>query len=173
MIYPGDKLVIPDRKTRDEDSLPTNNRHSFRLKAVKLLLRIVVKNGDGKAFSGCAYKLEVGGKALEGTTGSDGMIEQPVPPAAQQGKLTLWFGGRPEGPNAQFPLDIASLDPTDYLSGVQGRLNNLGYDAGPVDGLDGPRTRSGVKAFQEDNDLQIDGIAGPKTKKKLKEAYGC
>ena len=34
------------------------------------------------------------------------------------------------------------------LRGVQQGLAALGYDPGPIDGLDGPRTRAGIAAFQ-------------------------
>lgn len=52
---------------------------------------------------------------------------------------------------------------------VQSRLTELGFDPGSVDGLDGPKTRAGVRAFQNwHNDqlrqkLAVDGIAGPRT----------
>lgn len=41
----------------------------------------------------------------------------------------------------------------------------LGYSCGRAgaDGEFGPKTRSAVKAFQEDHDLSVDGIAGPNT----------
>ena len=40
---------------------------------------------------------------------------------------------------------------------VQHALSRLGYDAGPVDGIVGPRTRSAVRAFQSSEDLVVDG----------------
>ena len=40
---------------------------------------------------------------------------------------------------------------------VQTLLNALGYDAGPVDGLPGNRTRNAVAEFQRDNDLPPTG----------------
>ncbi len=47
---------------------------------------------------------------------------------------------------------------------VQLRLIALGYaGSGAADGLYGPRTRSAVKAFQGDRDLQPDGIVGERT----------
>jgi peptidoglycan hydrolase-like protein with peptidoglycan-binding domain len=70
-------------------------------------------------------------------------------------------------------LQIGFLDPIDELSGVQARLNNLGFDSGEVDGLNGPRTRAAVKSFQKKHGLVVDGIAGPKTKAQLKRVYGC
>lgn len=50
---------------------------------------------------------------------------------------------------------------------VQEWLNDLGYDAGPTDGIAGPRTRAAVSAFQKANDLVVDGIAGPATRAAL------
>lgn len=59
------------------------------------------------------------------------------------------------------------------IRSVQEILSDMGdpYDPGPVTGYDNPQTQKAVRKFQEDNDLKIDGIAGPKTRKKLFEAY--
>ena len=46
-------------------------------------------------------------------------------------------------------------DPT--VKAVQERLNALGYDAGPADGLAGARTSVAIEAFQRDNGIQRDG----------------
>ena len=46
---------------------------------------------------------------------------------------------------------------------IQGRLNELGYDAGSVDGAFGPRTRSALMSFQEDQKLAATGFAGQRT----------
>ncbi|MXN46044.1 hypothetical protein GR138_12670 [Shinella kummerowiae] len=46
---------------------------------------------------------------------------------------------------------------------VQERLIALGYKPGPADGIDGPKTREAVKAFQRDKGVTADGIAGPVT----------
>lgn len=53
-------------------------------------------------------------------------------------------------------------------SELQERLNALGFDAGPVDGIDGPMTRTAVARFQlacaqPRHYLAVDGIAGPLT----------
>lgn len=36
-------------------------------------------------------------------------------------------------------------------------LNRLGYDAGPADGVTGPRTRQAINTFQANNGLPVDG----------------
>jgi len=45
------------------------------------------------------------------------------------------------------------------------------YYSGGIDGIAGPKTIAGIKAFQGDNGLKVDGIAGPRTKAKLYPAY--
>ncbi|WP_206057401.1 UvrD-helicase domain-containing protein [Nitratireductor sp. XY-223] len=40
---------------------------------------------------------------------------------------------------------------------IQIQLNAYGYDAGPVDGLEGPRTRAAIAAFQEANGIPVTG----------------
>ena len=51
---------------------------------------------------------------------------------------------------------------------VQKDFKTLGYNI-VVDGSFGPATESAVIKFQKDNDLLVDGIAGPQTKTKLAE----
>ncbi|MEX2480221.1 MAG: TIGR02594 family protein [Gammaproteobacteria bacterium] len=46
---------------------------------------------------------------------------------------------------------------------LQQRLDELGYQVGYIDGSFGARTRAAVLAFQADNDIETDGIAGPVT----------
>ena len=69
--------------------------------------------------------------------------------------------GRPNGPPR-----------SDYLTGVQYRLNALGFAAGPVDGINGPRTIRAVREFQRTYDLAVDAIPGPITQAKLVELCG-
>ncbi len=58
-------------------------------------------------------------------------------------------------------LALGSRGPNVKL--IQSLLNRIGYNAGPVDGIFGPRTQQAVIAFQRDNGLTPDGIVGPAT----------
>lgn len=53
---------------------------------------------------------------------------------------------------------------------MQGRLKFLGFYTGPVDGTFSWRTYNGLRNFQYEFGMPIDGILGPKTKLKLWEA---
>lgn len=46
---------------------------------------------------------------------------------------------------------------------IQHELARRGFDPGVVDGINGPRTRAAVRAFQASAGLLQDGIVGPKT----------
>lgn len=49
------------------------------------------------------------------------------------------------------------------VSRIQTKLSSWGYYSGDVDGIYGSRTEAAVKAFQKNNGLTADGIAGAKT----------
>ena len=51
---------------------------------------------------------------------------------------------------------------------LQRRLNRLGYRAGPVDGLFGPRTERATRRFQRRQGLRVDAVAGPRTLRTLR-----
>lgn len=53
------------------------------------------------------------------------------------------------------------------MAKVQRQLNNLGFDVGGADGIIGPATRAGLRAFQADNALIADGFPSPETLAKL------
>lgn len=51
---------------------------------------------------------------------------------------------------------------------LQRLLAQMGFDAGPIDGVFGPRTEAAVRAFQRRNNLNDDGIVGPETYRRLR-----
>jgi hypothetical protein len=171
LIYPGDALWIPD-KTQKHIEAPTGNKHVMKLTGRATRLLLVLKDEEGSAMPAVKYRLTVGDIVREGVTTGVGKVEQTIPADAPHGNLEIWPDGE-ERPSARWRLQLGHLDPVETLSGVQARLNNLGYYCGKVDGINGPRTKRAVEAFQTDNGLTVDGIAGPKTKGALKQVYGC
>jgi N-acetylmuramoyl-L-alanine amidase len=57
----------------------------------------------------------------------------------------------------------------DDVTRLQERLLELGYDAGPADGIFGPGTEVGLRAFQRDYGLTSDGTCGPGTLRALRQ----
>jgi peptidoglycan hydrolase-like protein with peptidoglycan-binding domain len=52
----------------------------------------------------------------------------------------------------------------------QEALRALGYDVGPVDGIFGAKTESGVKKFQQAREIAVDGVVGRMTWINIDEA---
>ena len=50
------------------------------------------------------------------------------------------------------------------VSQLQEFLSAIGHDVGTIDGIFGPKTRAGIRQFQERQGLSPDGVVGPKTR---------
>lgn len=84
------------------------------------------------------------------------------------------FGGSPK---QTFTVELSTLYrgcTGDEVRALQAQLVGYGYDLGKsgpnkdgVDGIYGPATENAVEAYQEDNGLAADGIAGPNTRKSM------
>lgn len=59
----------------------------------------------------------------------------------------------------------------DDVLDLQQRLNQLGFDAGPEDGLFGPLTRGAVEELQRNIGIAVDGLAGPVTVQALRRLH--
>lgn len=166
ILYPGDALYIPDKSPRTE-SIATDQNHNFVLKGARRKLKITFLCND-KPRASEAYTLTIDGRIFKGQTDSNGSLEQNIQPDASQGHLSLTKA------NEEYDLLLGHMDPITEISGIQMRLQNLGFYIGArADGIFGPKTAGGVRAFQRKYGLQVDGIPGPKTQAKLKELYSC
>ncbi|PCK04240.1 MAG: peptidoglycan-binding protein [Alteromonadaceae bacterium] len=174
ILNPGDNIIIPDI----EDKVVTktsSSRYSFTLKRLpkdQLILRLVDRKGQ--TWVNKRVVMDIGGQQHDLTTDSDGMvtIELPHEGSLEGGNVDIYLEENSEQATFNMVSGVGTLDPVEELSGVQARCNHLSYDCGTVDGLNGSRTRKGVKAFQKSQNLDVDGVPGPITKSKLKQVYG-
>lgn len=172
VIYPGDIIYIPDKSVKNENR-PTDKKHAFVVKLPKTWLRIVIRNGQQLPAVGCKYRLEIDSIPYpDSVLNGDGMLAVKIPADAKSGVLTVWFDDAASVGHT-WSLQLGYLDPVEKMTGIQARLNNLGYSCGAVDGIIGPLTRASLRSFQEDHGLKVDGIPGPITQGKLKERHGC
>jgi N-acetylmuramoyl-L-alanine amidase len=148
ILLPGDEIFIPDKQPKQE-SCPTEKKSHFQVKVPKAWLKIVLKDSEGKALSHQAYTLTVATMTCKGTTDGAGSLQQKIPIGVELGQLTLDKLG------LVWTLKIGHLDPVHdegqdmaIISGLQARLNNLGYACGDVDGDLGEQTIEALKDFQ-------------------------
>lgn len=168
VVFPGDVVFVPDPEARVE-SRPTGGRHVFRTRALPTRLRLVLICARDRPRAGVEYVLSFGDVVVKGRTGEDGLIEHVIPADARVARLTFPATG------VTRQLQLGEMEPPDTVSGVQERLRNLGYDSGPVDGVEGPRTRGALRAFQRDNLSRPDpdGKCDAETKDALVRRHGC
>jgi peptidoglycan hydrolase-like protein with peptidoglycan-binding domain len=69
-------------------------------------------------------------------------------------------------------LAIGRLKSGFSAEGIQARLNNLGYEAGLVDGNAGDATAAAIRRFEKDNQLRETGEVSEALWNKLREVYG-
>lgn len=179
VLFPGDSIFVPEHELKEELAV-TDKRHRFQVKRSTLMLRVVVRDVNDKPVGPVPCVLHVEAEAVELATGTDGMVERRIPEAAEAAALIL-ANPAPPSVSVSVPLKIGYLDPVDTVPGQLARLNNLGYDAGPVGDADRlpsdeeerQQFRSAVEEFQCDQALAVDGLCGPVTQARLKKVHGC
>jgi N-acetylmuramoyl-L-alanine amidase len=170
VLYPGDKLVIPEKKERQESGA-TEQHHKFVAKHKTLKLRLVLKDLNFKPLANKKCVLHVDGQEFEITSQANGLVEHEIKPTAERARLLVEDDKSPI--TVEVPIEIGKLHPVDEVSGQKARLNNLGYFAGPLEEGDEALFTSAVEEFQCDNKLTVDGKCGPKTQAKLNDIHGC
>ena len=165
VIYPGDVLMIPDREQRTDYNKPIDTRHVYKARRERWVFRIEMKDDEGNGVEGEPYIFDIAGEVpIKGNSGEGGLIEIEVPGHLRQARLKFlgeWFD-----------VKIGTLDPVSRTKGIQERLNNLGFKAGPVDGIVGPKTRRAVYAFQlSQPSLKATGLIDDETRRQLLKVH--
>jgi hypothetical protein len=166
-LLPGDRVHVPEPRPRTESGA-TEQKHTFRRKGLPAMLRLQFQDeGEALANQPFVFRSELT-EPYEGTTDGDGVAEVPIPTGARRGTLEVGQGDAKK----VVEVDLGHLDPHDSVSGVQARLNNLGYGAGEVDGELNGRTERALRQFQSRQGLEITGRPDDETCDKLRELNG-
>lgn len=171
ILFPGDEVMIPDREDRIEEAA-TGRRHQFQVIRSSRVLRLRLLDAFDQPFVHEPYQLVIDGVLVPGDfrTDDDGALVHEIHGKSRAGSVTVAA--------YTWNIDIGSLDPVgstpdDGVAGVQGRLFNLGYDVGVIDGVAGRRTLQAVREFQEDRALKVTGVIDDLLKAALVAAHGC
>jgi uncharacterized Zn-binding protein involved in type VI secretion len=163
VLLPGDAVFVPGKRPK-EDTGNTDMHHKYRRKGEPAQVRLKVLH-RGEPLANERYVLEVGGDTKEGITDADGMLVEQIPGNARALKLTIG--------EQVHDLRLGTVDPIHTVSGVQTRLNNLGFACGAVDGNLGPRTQAALNLFRHSVGLppSPSGELAPAVLQKLLECY--
>lgn len=135
--------------------------------AAKLSLQLLDQHGI--PWSNADVIVELAGSRLQQKTDADGYVTLSVPHDCRQSQLDITVAA--DVPRQLVAAQLNQLESTATVAGLQARLNNLGFNAGPVDGIVGRKTRTATRRFQSHYQLTADGIAGPQTQQKLGQVH--
>jgi hypothetical protein len=164
VLMPGDTVFVPDKRIK-EQSEPTNQVHKFRCKNTpeKFRLQLLL---DQKPRAAEEYELEIDGLKFPGKTDSQGKLQHSIPPDAKHGTLKLLSSGE------VYQLQLGHLNPSNEITGAQGRLRNLGLYFGPLDGHMSAALEVAILEYQLLKELDLDGELNEETKAALKQDHG-
>jgi len=164
ILFPGDRITIPDKEMKEVNG-ETEQRHRFRCSTRTTWLKLkIFKEGEPRANE--PYHLIVEGKDFRGNLDSEGRLEVKIPADARQAILRL------SEEEEEISIRIGNLDPIDEVSGIQERLNNLGFYCGPENNFIGPSTEVAIALFQAEHGLEQTGQIDEPTKRKIEEIHG-
>lgn len=167
-LLPGDRLFIPDIRPKDEYG-ETKLHHHFRLKGVPVRLRFCLQTWDGKPRPNIPYAIDVDGKQSKGVTDDSGMIETIIEPHSRKAKITVSPSGSPE---EKYDFNLGYMNPAQDMSGIQGRLKNLGFYKEEINGNFDDATRYAIKKFQARAGLPQTGEVTPELVSAIGSAHG-
>ncbi len=181
LLFPGDQLFIPDKKLQ-ETTCHTENKYTFTIQRPKYEIQMTMRDEEGSPIPLLKYELKTNMKTYQRhiEDGPEikshlqaGLIHETIDTEEESGQLKVWLKDGDDEPDFQTEIKVGHLDPVEEITGLQGRLNNLGYDCGNVDGTLGPKTANALKQYQTDHHLAVTGKADAATMAALTAQYGA
>ena len=190
ILLPGDLVELAKAKSKKVNAA-TEKVHRFQVKSLlDLDFRIVMIDENDKPLAGFACDFLEKGKKV--TSDGDGQLEKlDLEPHFELGVINfelkkvdlsergtepaaLWQGIEKVSP--VFAVAIGHLDPIDTPSGLQARLNNLGYWAGELGFADEDAIalECAIEEFELEHGLKPKGDPDNAAMQgKLEEVHGC
>ncbi len=164
IIKKGDRIFIPDFEIK-EYSGETEQCHTFYLIGSLIQFSLTLLN-LGQPRANEDFILKIDGKSRNGKTDENGTLNEQIPSKARYGLLLL-------GENQEeITINFGYIDPIDEISGVQQRLQNLGFYEGEIDDELNLETVAAIAEFQRSVELSGEGELNEETRQKLVEVNG-
>ncbi len=164
IIKKGDRIYIPDLEIQEYQA-GTERRHTFCLKTEKVNFTLTLMD-LGLPRANENYILVVNGSYRTGTTDDNGTLIESIPPKARNGRLLL--GEKQE----EIIINFGYMDPIEEISGVQTRLQNMGFYEGEIDDQLNKETIAAIAEFQRSVNFSGEGELNDETRQALVEANG-
>jgi len=169
VLQPGDIVVIPDSIQSGTGIALDRRVVVTRRKRGNQPLRVVIRKNDEEPLANLDYRIAFQGGEAKGQTDKNGLIREEIPVGVI--KVDLTAGDR------SWTLMVGHLNPLAETSdqgihGAQGRLKNLKYYFGPVDGASNADFKEALEHFQTDHELPVTGEFDEETRDELLSVHG-
>src|SRR5437879_3767048 len=77
VLLEGDRIVVPDKEPKEQECA-AGKSHRFQVRRPRAVVKVVIKDREGKAIADADYTFVVGKEERKGKT-AGGLVEQPVP----------------------------------------------------------------------------------------------
>jgi len=175
IIHVGDEIYIPDISPA-KYQVELNKKITFIRKRPKETLSLMLNFEEDEETQGADIDAILIVDDVEYTSKSDadGLVEWKLPKASTRtGIVKLFLEPDQNEATHAFEVKLGDLNPVSENTGIQARLNGLGFDCGRIDNKLKDKSEAAIRKFQEANGLTIDGIAGLNTQQALEKKYGC
>ena len=163
LLAPGDEVFLPDIEVKEHE-LETNKRHTFYRKGVPTKLRVRFHDHKGEPRVE-KFELIVDGEVRIGDL-DDGWVDEFIMPDVRS--ATIRFPDADE----EYDIDVGHLDPIDTVTGVQKRLQNLGFYFGKIDGKESGALEEAIVRLQLSKGLDPFGKLDDTTRDALEKTHG-
>jgi len=165
MLAAGDYLELPEGKHPAPAAVRIGSDTTIVATIPKVKVELVLASEEGP-LSGERWHIEANGESAEGTTGPDGKVSFEVRVTTERVQLVLDVRGQCR------EIVVGGLDPATTVSGAIQRLDNLGYDAGPIASTLSDQAERALVAFQRKSGLVPSGRLDEETIAALVAAHG-
>jgi Putative peptidoglycan binding domain len=171
ILAPGDILYLP-LKPKEGLSFSAGTSNRYRARVPKVKVAVVFKDGD-RVLADEPY--EIHGLGTDGSSGqteakrtdSEGKVELELPVTTRE--VTIVFPNQ----NVAYEVRVGDMDPADEQSGLQKRLENLGYLPRDREGAaEAAYVQGAIAHFQKEHGLATTGSVDEKTSTVLKDEHG-
>lgn len=175
VIHVGDEIFIPEVNPA-KYQVELNKKTTFVRKHPKETLSLLLNFEEDEDAQGAGIDaiLIVDEIEYSSKSDADGLVEWKLPKTpTRTGIVKLFLEAEQSEATHAFEVKLGDLNPVSENTGIQARLNGLGFHCGRIDNKLKDKSEAAIRAFQEVNGLSVDGIAGVNTQQALENKYGC
>lgn len=164
ILLPGDRVHIPEIRTKEETGA-AENRHRFRRRGEPATFKMTFRR-LGVPRANEPYQAIVDGRHYSGTLDDQGKLRIHVPSDAERATIIV---GEDNMSNEYIVL-LHHLNPVDHETGIQQRLNNLGYPCEATGEID-EQTQAAMKQYQKKHQVAPSGRCDASIRNRLKQEH--